>query len=245
MLSEKLKQELIRAVERGEVAGANILILKDGKEAAYAQAGYADLEEKRHFERDTITRLYSMTKPVTSAAAMALMERGLLDLGANVQEFLPGFQNAMVAGEEGLVPVRRPVRIQDLLQMTSGLVYGGAAPCISYSETEKLFEEIKARLFGEEALGTVEIANRLGQIPLAFQPGSAWQYGTSADVLGAVIEVISGKRFGEFLRETFFEPLEMEDTAFYVPEENSPGWRKYMSGRRRGWHYIPKAIWVS
>ncbi|MBO5524991.1 MAG: beta-lactamase family protein [Roseburia sp.] len=219
VLSEKLKQELIRAVERGEVAGANILILKDGKEAAYAQAGYADLEEKRHFERDTITRLYSMTKPVTSAAAMALMERGLLDLGANVQEFLPGFQNAMVAGEEGLVPVRRPVRIQDLLQMTSGLVYGGAAPCISYSETEKLFEEIKARLFGEEALGTVEIANRLGQIPLAFQPGSAWQYGTSADVLGAVIEVISGKRFGEFLRETFFEPLEMEDTAFYVPEE--------------------------
>lgn len=222
MLSEKLKQELTRATERGEVAGANILILKDGKEAAYAQAGYADLEEKRHFERDTITRLYSMTKPVTSAAAMALMERGLLDLGANVQEFLPGFQNAMVAGEEGLVPVRRPVRIQDLLQMTSGLVYGGAAPCISYSETEKLFEEIKAKLFGEEALGTVEIANRLGQIPLAFQPGSAWQYGTSADVLGAVIEVISGKRFGEFLRETFFEPLEMEDTAFYVPEEKQP-----------------------
>lgn len=222
MLSEKLKQELTRATERGEVAGANILILKDGKEAAYAQAGYADLEEKRHFERDTITRLYSMTKPVTSAAAMALMERGLLDLGANVQEFLPGFQNAMVAGEEGLVPVRRPVRIQDLLQMTSGLVYGGAAPCISYSETEKLFEEIKAKLFGEEALGTVEIANRLGKIPLAFQPGSAWQYGTSADVLGAVIEVISGKRFGEFLRETFFEPLEMEDTAFYVPEEKQP-----------------------
>lgn len=222
MLSGKLKQELIRAVERGEVAGANILILKDGKEAAYAQAGYADLEEKRHFERDTITRLYSMTKPVTSAAAMALMERGLLDLGANVQEFLPGFQNAMVAGEEGLVPVRRPVRIQDLLQMTSGLVYGGAAPCISYSETEKLFEEIKAKLFGEEALGTVEIANRLGKIPLAFQPGSAWQYGTSADVLGAVIEVISGKRFGEFLRETFFEPLEMEDTAFYVPEVKQP-----------------------
>lgn len=222
MLSEKLKQELIHSIERGEVAGANILILKDGKEAAYAQAGYADLEQKRLFERDTITRIYSMTKPVTSAAAMALMERGLLDLGANVQEFLPGFQNAMVAGEEGLIPVRRPVRIQDLLQMTSGLVYGGAAPCISYPETEKLFEEIKAKLFGEEPLGTVEIANRLGQIPLAFQPGSAWQYGTSADVLGAVIEVISGKRFGEFLRETFFEPLEMEDTAFYVPKEKQP-----------------------
>lgn len=222
MLSEKLKQELIRSIERGEVAGANILILKDGKEAAYAQAGYADLEQKRLFERDTITRIYSMTKPVTSAAAMALMERGLLDLGANVQEFLPGFQNAMVAGEEGLIPVRRPVRIQDLLQMTSGLVYGGAAPCISYPETEKLFEKIKAKLFGEEPLGTVEIANRLGQIPLAFQPGSAWQYGTSADVLGAVIEVISGKRFGEFLRETFFEPLEMEDTAFYVPKEKQP-----------------------
>lgn len=218
-LSNKLKQELIRAVERQETAGANILILKDGKEAAYAQAGYADLEERKPFERDTITRLYSMTKPITSAAAMVLIERGLLDPGASVEEFLPGFRNARVAGKEGLTPVHRPVRIQELLQMTSGLVYGGDVSNASYLETEKLFEEIKEKLFKEEALTTGEIANRLGQIPLAFQPGSAWQYGTSADVLGAVIEVISGKRYGEFLQETFFEPLEMQDTAFYVPQE--------------------------
>lgn len=153
MLSEKLKQELIHSIERGEVAGANILILKDGKEAAYAQAGYADLEQKRLFERDTITRIYSMTKPVTSAAAMALMERGLLDLGANVQEFLPGFQNAMVAGEEGLIPVRRPVRIQDLLQMTSGLVYGGAAPALAIPKQKNYLRKSKRSFSGKSLWG--------------------------------------------------------------------------------------------
>lgn len=218
-LSGKLQQELLRAVENQEVAGANILILKDGKEVAYAQGGYADREAGRNFERDTITRLYSMTKPVTAAAAVLLMERGRLDPGANVEEFLPGFHNAVVAEQGGLVPANRLVRIYDLFQMTSGLVYGGDVSNASFVETEKLFDKIKENLFTEEAMTTVEIANRLGLLPLAFHPGRSWQYGTSADVLGAVVEVISGKSFGEFLREEFFEPLNMKDTAFYVPKD--------------------------
>ena len=152
------------------------------------------------------------------AAAMLLMERGLLDPGAFVEEFLPGFHNAIVVSGGKLVPTVRPVRICDLLNMTSGLMYGGDVTSVCSMETEKLFDRIKEHLYLEDAMTTQEVANRLGLIPLQFQPGESFQYGTSADVLGAVIEVISGKTFGEFLKEEFFEPLDMEDTAFYVPE---------------------------
>jgi CubicO group peptidase (beta-lactamase class C family) len=219
ILSGKLEQLLLRAVDNEEIAGANILVLQAGKEIAYAQAGYADRAEKKLYERDTIARLYSMTKPVTAAAAMLLMERGLLDPGAFVEDFLPGFHDVSVAGGKGRTPARRPMRICELLNMTSGLVYGGDTTSISSIETEKLFHKVDERLLGKDALTTVEIANSLGLLPLAFHPGDSWQYGTSADVLGAVIEVISGVSFGEFLKEEFFMPLEMRDTGFYVPQE--------------------------
>lgn len=218
-LSGKLEQLLLQAVENQEIAGANILIIQNGKEEAYAEAGYADIEAKSLYRRDTIARLYSMTKPVTSVAAMILMERGSLDPGAYVEDFLPGFHDASVAGHEGRTPARRPVRICELLNMTSGLVYGGDTSSISSMETEKLFRKIDKKLFKKEAFTTVEIANSLGLLPLAFHPGDSWQYGTSADVLGAVIEVISGRTFGEFLKEELLEPLGMKDTGFYVPEE--------------------------
>ena len=135
-----------------------------------------------------------------------------------MEEFLPGFHNAIVASCGKLVPTVRPVRICDLLNMTSGMMYGGDVTSVCSMETEKLFDRIKEHLYLEDAMTTQEVANRLGLIPLQFQPGESFQYGTSADVLGAVIEVISGKTFGEFLKEEFFEPLDMEDTAFYVPE---------------------------
>ena len=217
-LSQKLERLIETAVEKEEIAGANIVVIRDGQEMAFAAGGYADIEAGKKYERDTIARLYSMTKPVTSAAAMLLMERGLLDPGAFVEEFLPGFHNAIVASGGKLVPTVRPVRICDLLNMTSGLMYGGDVTSVCSMETEKLFDRIKEHLYLEDAMTTQEVANRLGLIPLQFQPGESFQYGTSADVLGAAIEVISGKTFGEFLKEEFFEPLDMEDTAFYVPE---------------------------
>ena len=124
-LSQKLERLIETAVEKEEIAGANIVVIRDGQEMAFAADGYADIEAGKKYERDTIARLYSMTKPVTSAAAMLLMERGLLDPGAFVEEFLPGFHNAIVASGGKLVPTVRPVRICDLLNMTSGLMYGG------------------------------------------------------------------------------------------------------------------------
>lgn len=172
-------------------------------------------------------------KPVTSAAAMLLMERGLLDPGAFVEEFLPGFHNAIVASGGKLVPTVRPVRICDLLNMTSGLMYGGDVTSVCSMETEKLFDRIKEHLYLEDAMTTQEVANRLGLIPLQFQPGESFQYGTSADVLGAVIEVISGKTFGEFLKEEFLNHLTWKILHFMYQRTSRSALQKYTRGRNR------------
>ena len=216
---EQIAKVLRDAVENHEVAGLNLLILKDGKEAFYSEAGYADIESEKPYTRDTIVRLYSMSKPVTAAAAMLLMERGQLDIGMPVDEILPAFQNQMVWENGKKVPVKRRMVVKDLLSMTSGLPYGGDLGNPASMEAQQVFDEINENLYSDHQMNTIEIAERLGRCGLAFHPGDAWRYGTSADVLGAVIETVSGKRFGTFLQEEFFEPLGMKDTGFYVPEE--------------------------
>ena len=215
----KIDEVIQRAIENHEVAGMNVLVMQNGEEIAYSEAGYRDIEAAKPYKRDTIVRLYSMTKPITAAAAMLLMERGQLDLGQSVDCFLPGFQNQMVWENGRKVQARRKVLVRDLLSMTSGLSYGGDVTSPSSMEAAAVYDEIDARLYGEHPMTTLEIANQLGQCGLAFHPGEKWMYGTSADVLGAVIEVVSGMSFGEFLQKEFFAPLEMKDTGFYVPAE--------------------------
>mgnify|MGYP000340927096 FL=1 len=176
--------------------------------------------QKKPVSRDSIYRLYSMSKPITATAVMILVERGLIDLADPVCRYLPGFCGQMVAAADGHVEKPwRDVTIQDLVNMTSGLVYDGNH--LTGKQTEALFAEVIQGLDEGEggAYGTVEIANRLGQIPLAFQPARSWCYGTSADVAGALVEVVSGMRFGDFLEKEIFTPLEMVDTGFWVPEE--------------------------
>ena len=236
-----IQTALDRAVERGEVAGANVLVSRRGEELWYAQSGLRNIERGETMDRDTICRLYSQTKPVTGAAAMMLVERGIIDLGDPVSAYLPAFagQRVVADGDDGAlandipmdmagttggraddgartVAALREPTIKDLLTMTSGLPYpdgGHEAGRLAGA----VFDELDSRLGTPDAMGTVELANRLGACPLRFQPGSHWMYGTSADVMGAVIEVASGKRFGDFLRDEIFEPLGMADTAFYVP----------------------------
>ncbi len=213
----QIKKVLRAGIDNNELAGANLMIIKDGNEILYHEDGYADREEKLPVRRDSIFRLYSMSKPVTAAAVMILFERGEIDLYDPVSKFLPGFKNQMVAEGGELVPAQREVNIKDLLSMTSGLVYGGSDR--AGQDTEALFRELDDRLLGDSPMSTIEAMNKLGKCALAFQPGSAWQYGTSADVLGAVVEVVSGLSYGEFLDKEFFKPLGMQDTAFWVPEE--------------------------
>ena len=217
-LQDTLTDILADAVERGETPGVNLMVRRCGEEVLYTQAGMADREERRSIRRDSIFRLYSQSKPITAAAVMLLVERGRLDLLEPVELFLPGFHDQKVWTPDGLVPAVRPVRVMDLMGMTAGLCYPGpdepALPAAS------LFEENQKAIATEaDGLDTVAFADALGRLPLAFQPGASFRYSTCADVLGAVVEVVSGKRFGDFLREELFEPLGMKDTDFWVPPE--------------------------
>lgn len=215
-------QKIIREeIDRGGTAGASVLVLKDGKEELYCDLGYANRELELPIKRDTIFRLFSMTKPITAAAVMVLMDRGFLDLACPVAEILPGFKDIRYFADGKSVLSGTPVTILHLLNMTSGLSYGdeNSEPGRRTLEFLKSCEE---KLYTDQAVTTVEFANSLGRLPLNFEPASSWCYGLSADVLGAVIEVVSGMRFGDFLKRYLFEPLEMRDTDFWVPAEKQP-----------------------
>jgi len=214
-----LTEALQREIEKGNTAGANVLIRQNGEELAYAEAGHADVAAGKPFARDTIFRAYSMSKPITAVAVMILVERGLISLSEPVWKYLPGFKNQKILNGDGETPVWRPAYIKDLMSMTSGLPYGWSEGGTCEVRVQEFFDEIDRKLYTEEALSTVEIANRLGEIGVCFQPGDNWQYGTSADVLGAIVEVVDGRKYGDFLREELFEPLGMVDTGFYVPAD--------------------------
>jgi len=215
MLSSRVQTILNEGILNNIYAGASVLVFKGGKEIIYAEAGCKTKETGEALNRETIHRIYSNSKPITAAAAMVLVERGLLDMQAPVAEFLPGFKNQQFYEEGKLRPVPAPATVASLFSMTSGLVYPGTADS-SERQMETLFEE-----YEKAPVSTYDFCNRMGQIPLPFAPGASWRYGVSADVLGAVIEVVSGKTFADFLDEALFKPLEMKDTGFYVKKENA------------------------
>lgn len=217
-LEKRLKDVMKDAIADSEIMGMNLLVEKDGQEMVYCQEGLADREKKKEIQRDSIFRLYSQTKPVTAAAAMILMEQGKLDLCQPVMEILPAFAKQKVSEDGKLVDPIRPLLVHDLLRMTSGLLYPDDST-VAGAASAKVFEEACARIHTENAMSTRELADRLAECPLAFHPGTQWAYGTSADILGAVIEEISGQRFSDFMEEHIFAPLGMKDTAFWVPEE--------------------------
>ena len=217
-LKEKLEKCLKQAVENQEAAGLSVLVRKDGKDLCYASAGMADTASGKPVERDSIFRLYSQSKPITAAAAMILADRGMLDLQTEVDRYLPGFRNPRIVASDGqTVPTWRAPWVLELLGMTAGLSYPDADPAGQYAA--RVFEEDQELIRQGGGMDTVTFCNRLGEQPLAFAPGTGWRYSTCADVLGAVIEVVSGKRFGQFLQDEIFEPLGMKDTGFWVPEE--------------------------
>ena len=217
-LKEKLEKCLKQAVENQEAAGLSVLVRKDGKDLCYASAGMADTASGKPGERDSIFRLYSQSKPITAAAAMILADRGMLDLQTEVDRYRPGFRNPRIVASDGqTVPTWRAPWVLELLGMTAGLSYPDADPAGQYAA--RVFEENQELIRQGGGMDTVTFCNRLGEQPLAFAPGTGWRYSTCADVLGAVIEVVSGKRFGQFLQDEIFEPLGMKDTGFWVPEE--------------------------
>ncbi len=218
ILHERIAGILSSAISEAQCAGITVLIRRHGEEVCYAQAGMADLAAGRPVQRDSIFRLYSQSKPVTAAATMLLVERGLIDLMDGVDRYLPGFRSPKVVDAQGrLTPATRAPWIMELLGMTAGLCYPDGDPAGQCAA--RVFEEAHRQILAGGGIPTVEMMNRLGEQPLAFHPGTHWRYSTCADVLGAVIEVVTGQRFGDFLRQELFEPLGMADTGFWVPEE--------------------------
>ena len=217
-LTDKIMKCLSEAVANNEAAGISVLIRQQGKDMCFAAAGMSDIASRKPVDRSSIFRLYSQSKPITAAAAMILADRGLLDLQAGVEQYLPGFANPRVVNPDGSIePALRAPWVLELLGMTAGLSYPDADPAGQYAA--RVFDADQEQIRRGDGMDTVTFCNRLGEQPLAFQPGTGWRYSTCADVLGAVIEVVSGKPLGLFLQEEIFDPLGMKDTGFWVPEE--------------------------
>lgn len=197
-------------IDKRKLLGASILIHKDGEKVFENVYGSDGL--------DTIYKIYSMSKPITAVAFMILYERGLVDIDDEVAKYLPAYANMKVWHGGRLVDAKNKLTIRHLLNMTSGLVYPGVE-----TEPERIMERIHVdlhdRAMAGEKMTNLSILNELAKAPLLFEPGSEWHYGLSTDVVAGIVEVISGKRFSEFLNDEIFTPLQMTDTAFYVPSE--------------------------
>lgn len=198
--------------------GCSALIVQGGTEVFYHDCGQRDVSGDLPWQRDTVARIFSMTKPITSVALMLLVERGLVHLDAPVSDFIPGFAGArcLVPGATDLSQTEpcAPPTLHQLLTHTSG---------ISYSFNPGLVpdEMREAKLdFGPSKRSLAEVADHIATLPLAFRPGSRWEYSVGIDLIGRVIEVISGKSLGRFLEEEILNPLGMDDTRFLVSEEN-------------------------
>lgn len=211
---QQLDRAITASVDQRQHSGAIWLIAHEGKVVDCQARGFRDLEKKLPMERDTICRIYSMSKIITSVATLMLMEEGRLRLDAPVGDYLPEFKQMKVfkggtAATPELIPAVRPITVKHLLTHTSGLIYdfdGGDA-------LHQLYQ--RAKLWDGTSLR--EFTAKVAALPLKFQPGDEWNYGINADVLGALVEAVSGKPFEAFLTERIFNPLGMKDTSFDVP----------------------------
>lgn len=204
-----------KAVKSGEEVGAAVVITKDGKAIGNYACGYADKELKKPMRTDTICRMFSCTKIITAISAMICLEKGLITMEDELCRFIPEFESSFYWSDGKLVPASRRIKIADLLNMTSGIAY----PCDD-SRAEKLntlWYELDKSYKDGNMMSTAEFAKRAAGCPLLFDVGENWMYGSSADVMGAVIEAASGIEFRKFVKENIIDPLGMNDTDFYVP----------------------------
>ena len=225
-LGSVLKEE----VDRGQLAGAVVMVARKGK-LVYADAvGFQDKAAGTPMTRDAIFRIYSMTKPLVSVALMQLVEEGRVQLTDPVSKFLPAWkgQQVSVATTDPaatritytLVPAAREATIQDLLRHTAGLAYGEITQNAPVKEAYTKAGIYKGSIdFDARDLTPAEEVERLGRAPLAHQPGTAWEYSLAVDVQGRVVEAVTGKRLADYMDERLFKPLKMTDSGFWVPKE--------------------------
>ncbi|XOV90399.1 MAG: serine hydrolase domain-containing protein [Pseudomonadota bacterium] len=200
-----------RYISEGKLPGTITMVARRGAIVHLSCQGKMDVEADKDMEEDTIFRIYSMSKPVTSVALMMLYEDGRFQLDCPVSRYIPGFANLKVHTDSGLVQPEREMTIRDLLTHTSGLTYG----FMQASPVDALYREHKV----EQSADLDEMVEKLCDMPLLFSPGTRWSYSVATDVCGYLVQKISDTPFDEFLQEQIFDPLEMEDTGFLVPED--------------------------
>jgi CubicO group peptidase (beta-lactamase class C family) len=215
-----------RYVDTGRLPGVLTMVYRRGMLAHTGMSGHIDIERGKRMREDAIFRIYSMSKPITAVALMMLVEEGLLGLDDDVATYIPSWKNLGVyaTGIPSLVPtaqpifmttpVQRPMKIIDLATHTSGLTYG----FMNRTSVDRAYRHARIAEFNAEG-GLDAMIEQLATLPLEFSPGTAWNYSVAIDVIGYLVQKLSGMRFGEFLRTRLFKPLGMEDTGFFCPPE--------------------------
>jgi len=217
---ERISQWLRNDITKGTIPGAVVMIVRNGKVAYFESFGTLDPETKAPMRKDAIFRIYSMSKPITSVAVMMLFEQGKIRLDEPIAKYIPAFKDMKVGveskGEDGkpkleLVAAQKPITIQDLLRHSSGITYGFFGDLL----VKKAY--VDANVYDGD-YDNAEFAERIAKLPLAFQPGTTWDYSNSTDILGRLVEVVSGKSLLQFEKENILDPLGMTDTSFYVAD---------------------------
>jgi len=216
----RLDAHFKKYVDDGRLPGWSLAVARDGEVAHVANYGFADIEAKRPLEGDAIFRIASMTKPICGVAAMILWEEGLFELRDHVKWYIPSFADQKVfrsgsTTNPRLDPVTEPMEMWHLFTHTAGLTYG-----FMYSHSvDQMYRNAGFEWGTPPDKDLAGICDMLAALPLLFQPGAEWNYSMSIDVLGRVVEVLSGMSLGEFMKKRIFDPLGMTDTAFWVPED--------------------------
>src|SRR3954464_1294250 len=219
---QRIDKVVQQAVDSGWIPGCVTFIARNGQIVYNKAFGYADVESKTKMQADNIFRIASQTKAITSVALMMLFEEGKFLLDDPVSKYIPAFANPKVLDKFNeqdssftTVPAKREVTIRDLLTHTSGIDYA----LIGSPQMKAIYA--KANLspgFGSDTMKLVNMVNKLGTMPLGHQPGEKWTYGLNVDVVGRLVEILSGMPLDQFFRQRIFQPLGMTDTYFYLPE---------------------------
>jgi len=201
-----------RYLESGKLAGIVTCIARHGQVVHFETYGYQSLETKTPMSQDSIFRIYSMTKPIASAALMMLYESALFNLTDEISQYIPAFKYVKVWGSDGkLEPPVRPITIQDLLRHTAGISYGSYED--SKSPVDKLYDEAD---LNNPTITNEEVTRRIASLPLKYHPGTKWHYSMATDIVGYLVEVLSGISLADYMQENIFNPLGMVDTAFHI-----------------------------
>ena len=206
-----VSEAVAKMVENKEISGAVVLVSDNGSIVHFDAQGFRDVDEALPMQKDTIFRIYSMTKPVTTVAAMMLVEEGKLALDEPVETYLPELKGIKVQKGRKRVTPQRKMTIRDLMRHTSGMTYG----FFSNTPVDKLYMKSHPLYSRDNA----ELVEKLSGMPLLHHPGVKWHYSIATDVLGAVVERVSGKTLGDFFEQEIFSPLGMDDTGFHVPAD--------------------------